>query len=197
MYFVFISLLFIFIFFRDCRGGKGEKTLFHKCLHWLCTHHPDAIEKNLHHIPYFGCWRDLLVLIGTEFEKRALGMFADRLKKDLQILESIKQGNKSNEKVSLAAKWAPSERHAKDVEKAALKLAKLMYPKSKSPLKEYRKLCLVPLREHLRLTERFMSSKNWSGIQYETVPSRCMNKFRKAFAKNDSTRFTQFLGKKK
>lgn len=40
---------------RDCRGGKGEKANFIKCLKWLMEAHPDTLEKNLVY-PYLQYW---------------------------------------------------------------------------------------------------------------------------------------------
>ena len=56
--------------------------------------------------------------------------------------------------------------------------------------KEYRKL-IVGLSNTV---EQKMCSKDWDAITYPHVPSVAMNKYRKAFLKNDTNRFNEFIG---
>jgi hypothetical protein len=55
--------------------------------------------------------------------------------------------------------------------------------------KEYRKM-LVKLSNTV---EQLMCSKDWEAIKYEQVPSVAMNKYRKAFARNDNERFSKYI----
>jgi len=41
--------------------------------------------------------------------------------------------------------------------------------------------------------EQHMCAKNWDAINYESVPSVAMNKYRKAFKRNDTDRFMEFI----
>eukprot|EP01114_Cavostelium_apophysatum_P013859 TRINITY_DN3450_c0_g2_i3.p1 TRINITY_DN3450_c0_g2~~TRINITY_DN3450_c0_g2_i3.p1 ORF type:complete len:876 (-),score=265.76 TRINITY_DN3450_c0_g2_i3:161-2746(-) len=177
---------------RDCRGGKGEKAMFYASLRWLGKNHPEVLAKCLKEIPFFGTWKDVLVLMDSPFEKQAISLFAQQLQSDLA--ELAKLGNtKEKLKVSLCAKWAPTENQGKDVDKAARKIAKALFPKSKVPLTDYRKKVIVPLRRYLRITEKFMCAGEWSIIPYSGVASRCMNRSRAAFTKHDGERFQKFL----
>ena len=45
--------------------------------------------------------------------------------------------------------------------------------------------------------ETLMCEKKWRDIVYSHVPSCSMNKYRKAFLRNDESRFTQFIEKVK
>lgn len=56
--------------------------------------------------------------------------------------------------------------------------------------KEYRKL-IVGLSNTV---EQKMCAKDWDAITYPHVPSVAMNKYRKAFLKNDASRFNEFIG---
>ena len=56
--------------------------------------------------------------------------------------------------------------------------------------KEYRKL-IVGLSNTV---EQKMCAKSWDAITYPHVPSVAMNKYRKAFLKNDTNRFNEFIG---
>jgi len=175
---------------RDCRGGKGEKRLFHDSLKWLEANHPEVLDKNLKYIPQFGTWKDILVLVGTTFENPVLNLMANQLKEDLKFMQANEKS-----KVSLCAKWAPSERHGSDKKfaGAARKLAKKLFPKSKHPYADYRKNYLVPLRQYLGITETFMCKKDWTNINYQAVPSRCMYLNRTTFSTQDKKRFEEYL----
>uniref|UniRef100_A0A7S4HV64 TROVE domain-containing protein n=1 Tax=Vannella robusta TaxID=1487602 RepID=A0A7S4HV64_9EUKA len=179
---------------RDCRGGKGEKKIFYQALRWLHSKSPAVVSKNLTHIPFFGTWKDLLAVCSTipEIEGEVIDLFVERLKDDKRILE-VSESNKDEEVVSLCAKWAPTEKHSYD---AKQKLAKKIAAKlcgSKNAMKEYRTGYLVPLRNRLRITERFMCANEWDNIPYSTVPSRCMNRNKFAFVKHDEDRFQKYL----
>jgi len=54
--------------------------------------------------------------------------------------------------------------------------------------KEYRKVC-----SSFVTPERLMCENKWSEIDYEKVPSICMNRNRKQFIKHDGERFNQFV----
>lgn len=56
--------------------------------------------------------------------------------------------------------------------------------------KEFRKK-IVSGRKNI--VETKMCKKQWNDIEYDKVPSVCMNKFRNAFKKNDETRFNSWL----
>ena len=61
----------------------------------------------------------------------------------------------SNVSLSLAAKWAPTEKCAfdKSATKLARRLAKILFPKHKRPMKRYR-VMLSSLRKALKVVER-------------------------------------------
>eukprot|EP00026_Physarum_polycephalum_P003826 Phypoly_transcript_03842.p1 GENE.Phypoly_transcript_03842~~Phypoly_transcript_03842.p1 ORF type:complete len:604 (-),score=57.53 Phypoly_transcript_03842:525-2252(-) len=222
---------------RDCRGGKGEKKLFAECLLWLATHHPETLSKNLKHIPYFGTWKDLLVLVPTPFADEVLRLFANQLREDLQKVKDYKTShtevakNDTAEKensndtsnsatnpaqggeikppekprvkkerpplpfISLAAKWAPAERHGNDKKTgSALKLAILLSEGNpKTVLRDYRKNYLTPLRAHLQIIETYTCAQRWGEIPYSLVPSRSMDLHKKEFEAHDTERFAAYL----
>lgn len=81
----------------------------------------------------------------------------------------------------LLAKWLPR----KGVTAAKLRRLFNMSPK------EYRKT-IVELSDTV---EQKMCAKEWSQINYSHVPSVAMNKYRKAFLRNDESRFRSFLNR--
>jgi len=89
------------------------------------------------------------------------------------LVNGIKEGD------GLLAKWLPREGPLASKMRSALKI---------SP-KTYRKL----LKSLSNTVEQKMCAKDWKSIEYNHVPSVAFKKYRKAFARNDETRFNIFL----
>jgi hypothetical protein len=66
---------------RDCRGGKGEKARFYDAMRWLIkSGKSQHVLKNLEHIPFYGTYKDLLVLTAdTEIEPNMIKFYAETL----------------------------------------------------------------------------------------------------------------------
>lgn len=64
---------------RDVREGAGERQIFRDIIVYMANNHKNVMEKNIHLIPEFGRWDDLLVLVGTPLEKNALKLIEDAL----------------------------------------------------------------------------------------------------------------------
>ncbi len=93
------------------------------------------------------------------------------------------------EQVSLISKWLPSiNASSKDSKRLGRKIAEYLGLSER----EYRKV-LSNLRTHIRIVESAMCSKEWSAIDYSKLPSRAAFMYRKAFAKQDATRYAQYL----
>lgn len=169
---------------RDCRGGKGEKQLFYDSLCWMIDRgHADVVETNLKNIPYFGTWKDLLELVETPVEKSMLELYARTLKQDKKRMEAAKP-------ITLAAKWAPTEKGKHDRTK---KLARLLANLLDVNMRSYRKEYLSPLRKYSNVVETKMCTNEWGAIEYQHTPSVCLYKHRKAFERHDAERFTKYL----
>lgn len=173
---------------RDCRGGKGEKKKFHECLSWLVKNHPSILEKNLDCIPFYGSYKDWLVLLATSLENRMIESFTGQLKTDLELLKGEDEKAKSN--ITLAAKWAPTEGCAHDRKFDA---AKKFSSKLGVNNAKYRKEYLVPLREHLKIIETLMCQKEWDSIDFSKVPSVALKRYKKCFRTHAEERYADFL----
>lgn len=91
--------------------------------------------------------------------------------------------------VSLISKWLPSiNASSKDTKRLGRKIAAHLGMTER----EYRKV-LSNLRTHINVVEKAMCSKEWSAIDYSKVPSRAAFMYRKAFAKQDATRYAEYL----
>ena len=93
------------------------------------------------------------------------------------ILPLIKEGLDNGN--GLLAKWLPRQSELANKVRKYLGL---------NP-KEYRKL-VVGLSNTI---EQKMCAKEWEFINYPHVPSLAMNKYRKAFLRNDTNRFNEFI----
>ena len=76
---------------RDVRGGAGERGTFREVITYIANNRTESLRKNLHLIPEYGRWDDMLTLVGTKLESEALSIIAT----------ALKEGN------GLAAKWMP------------------------------------------------------------------------------------------
>jgi len=166
---------------RDCRGGKGERLLFCQMMQWLAKIDPQSVALNLHLVPIYGRWSDTLFIPG------GCAFMSRQLRKDKETL--IREGDKA--RVSLAAKWAPTEGHALDKK---YNLVNKMVATFGPPLNAtgYRKLYLSPLRKYLKIVERSMCLREWEAIDYSRVPSRAMKNYKQAFERHDVERFTKW-----
>jgi hypothetical protein len=186
-----LHTLKIIFYCRDCRGGKGERSIFYEASKWLIKNHKDTFIKNIKLIPErFGRWSDLLEFMSCEDEsvsEAIASLFANQLKQDVDMMNEGKP-------ITLCAKWAPTERLSQDKKtKSVKKICKPLGVDKKTYRKEY----LVPLRAYAKVIECYMSSKQWELIDYSHVPGVAMNRLKKAFAKNDPVRFEEYQNKLK
>jgi len=165
-------------YFRDIRGGQGERDTFRIHLEWLANNHPDSLSPNLEHIGHFGRFDDLYALMDTPLEDEALFAIRDQLEDDIE-----------SEHPSLLAKWMKSE-NTSSPESCALGKKTRKYL-GWTP-KKYRQT-LSALRSDIDVVERKMCSGEWSDIDFSHVPSKAIMNYRNAFLKHDETRWKEFL----
>ena len=170
-------------FARDVRGGLGERKVFRVCLKWLSQNAPASAKKNIPYIAEYGRWDDLLCLMGTPCEKDALDLIKQQLDEDLNAMDM-------GDDVSLLAKWLPSV-NASNAQTVlhAKRIARYLGMSDAA----YRKT-LVKLRERIRIIENNLRQRDYS-FDYAKQPSKAMFKYRKAFYRNDSERYSEFLSK--
>lgn len=165
-------------YFRDIRGGQGERETFRKLLKYLAYKHPDVVRKNIHLIPEYGRWDDIYTLFDTSLMNDALNLIKEQLKRDI-----------NSDSPSLLAKWLKSENASSLNSRILAKKTRMGLGMSS---RRYRKM-LSKLREKLNIVERLMSANKWDEIDYSQVPSQASLKYNKAFWRNDEDRYTRFL----
>ena len=175
-----MKLLF---FARDVRGGLGERRVFRICLQWLANNAPHTVRKNIPYIAEYGRWDDLLSLLGTPCQYLALAQIRKQLMADLTAMDM-------GDDVSLLAKWLPSV-NASNPE--TVRMAKQVARYLGMTDAQYRKI-LVKLRARIRILENDLREKDYS-FDYAKQPSKALFKYRKAFLRNDSERYEDFLDK--
>lgn len=170
-----IKLLF---YFRDIRGGVGERKIFKTILQLLAKNRPEIIKNNLEIIPEFGRWDDLFCLLGTPLEEDVIKLITTQLEKDLK-----------SDNPSLLAKWMPSiNTSSKNTRKLAFKFMKKLGYNAKT----YRKV-LSKIREKLDLVETKITKKKYKKIDYSKIPSKAGLKYKTAFYRNDLEKYTEFI----
>jgi len=183
---------------RDVRKGKGEKKIVRYALLWLRHHKPKTYLLNLRDFTInLGYFKDLVQLaseIPLDHRKEMFGLelaiIGEALLYDKELVDTSNRMDEKQISISLAAKWAPSEGKHFDV--LAKRLAKLMFPQSKTALKEYR-LLLTKLRHHLNLVETLMCENKFDQIDFSKVPSKAHRLLRKAFVKHNPLRYEKYL----
>jgi len=169
---------------RNVRGGLGERDTFRKMLASLSRSNPEIVSKNMALIPFFGRWDDLYTLVGTKNEAEMWEFIKRQI--TLDVIE-MREGRPT----SLCAKWLKSVNTSS---KNSIILGKKTAEALGMTEREYRKT-LSALRKHIDLVEVKMSSREWTSINYEAVPSRAMKVYRKAFKTHNPSAFDTFIEK--
>lgn len=165
-------------YLRDVTEGQGERRFFRLALKELALHNPVALKKNLHLIPTFGRWDDILVLLETSLKSDVSALIKAQLKADVKT-----------DNPSLLAKWMPSE-NASSIQ--TKKYAKILRESMGATPKQYRKL-LSKLRKQIDVLETKLTEKNYEAIDYSKLPSKAGLIYRGAFFRNDEERYKNFL----
>jgi hypothetical protein len=171
------AALRLLFYARDVRGGQGERRVARQIFTSMVNNNDQesALAENLHLIPEYGRWDDLLLFMNTSFEEPALGLITNALA----------------EENSLCSKWMPSESSTKDYNGvkgyvAARKIREFMCISKRA----YRKM-----RSRLNnVVESQMCAKEWDEIEFAKIPSQCALKSKEAFHKNCKERYEQYVG---
>jgi hypothetical protein len=179
-------------YFRDIRGGQGERKAFRVIFKRLANLHTDLVVKNLDNVVKYGRWDDLFCLENTKAWYDASKFIQKQFETDIV---NEKTGLYS---VSLLAKWLPSVNASSQLTKNRGKYFAKFFGLQQS---EYRKT-LSKLRTAIDVLEKKMTTKKWSEIDYQKVPSVAGLRYRNAFTSHDKERYTKYLddvavGKKK
>ena len=172
----------ILFFARDIRGGLGERKVFRTILKWLANTHPESVKKNIPLIAEYGRFDDLLSLLNTACEAEALCYLKELFEADVEKVTN------EGTTVSLLGKWLPSVNASN---KETVLMAKKIAKSFGLTDAQYRK-ALSKLRARIKIIENNLREKDYS-FRYENVPSKALFKYREAFARNDTARYSAYL----
>lgn len=176
-----VKTLKIVFFARDARGGLGERRFFRAAIKALAAYAPAAVERNIPLFAEYGRYDDLISLLGTQCENKAVEIIRERLNADIKSMENSGQ-------ISLLAKWLPSVNTSSAAARAnARTLAKRLGHTEK----HYRQT-LSKLRKYSDILENRLRERDYT-FDYDKQPSCAMLKYRQAFLRNDSERYTSYL----
>lgn len=179
---------------RDCRFGKGEKLIPIVLLACLKRSiHESIYNELIHSVWSVGCGKDLLRILelhrkfslklNEETDKKTpieIKIFADQLEDDYRVYLNGKDETQKV-KISLCAKWAPSEKSHFDVK--PLHFARAIRNCMGYTPKKYRQI-LSQLRSHLNVLENLMATRQFDKIVFSQVPAIAMKKTYKAFQRD-------------
>jgi hypothetical protein len=169
-------------YFRDIRGGQGQRKAFRDQLVLIEYVNPGILRRNLGNVVEFGRWDDLFVLLDTTLRDDVINFVEAQLMQDLQDFDNGRP-------ISILAKWMKSENTSS---KESRRLAGILRKGLGLTSSEYRRL-LSMLRRALNVVETHMAHNEWAKIDYSSVPSQAMLKYRKAFYRKDSDRFSKYI----
>lgn len=184
------------MYLRDVRGGLGEREAFRKMMESLIDNNPKVAKELLFYIPFIGRWDDLveayfyaktnsnLSKTHKEVAEKAVEIIAEQLKED------NKNSNKGNN-VSLMAKWLPSPSVKSKKRKAQ---ANSLAFDLGLGVTAYRKT-LSRLRKDIGIVETKLTKKDYESIEFETLPSRALFKYRQAFQRHMEDKYDDFINR--
>ena len=164
-----VKCLKIIFWAGDIREGAGERRFFKIALNWLLQDHVEDLIKYMNKVPEYSRWDVLFELDHP--------MVLEYICNNLTYKEDSKPD-------ALLCKWLPRKGQYKGLAKKIQKYTGL------TP-KQYRKFIV----EHTKVVEQQMCAKKWNEIEYEHVPSVAINKYNKAWYRNDEDRFIKYLEK--
>ena len=185
-----LSTLKIIFWAGDIRQGAGERRFFKLALSWLSNNHPTDIQNNLIWIPEFSRW-DVIFELAMNNEILFSFILAN-------LLDVESKGH------NLLCKWLPRKVYATDKKKVqqdnktiVTKKKRLLYGGIAKKIMQYTKWTPKQYRQVLvqgtNVVEQKMCAKQWNEINYAGVPSVALNKYNKAWYRNDGERFTSYL----
>ncbi|ANH50055.1 Ro-like RNA binding protein [Mycobacterium phage Loadrie] len=166
-------------YLRDVRGGQGERDVFRAGLKRLYAIDPYTAMAVTEHVPFYGRWDDLFIF-GSQVPAGIAAIIREQWSADVDAYER-------GEKVSLLAKWLPSDKSRSNLELAIAVREMLGLTQ-----REYRQT-LSALRGRIELLEHAMSEGVYSNVDYSKLPAQAHRKHVKAFRRNDGERYQAFL----
>lgn len=159
------------------RSYIEDKQLSMRCLFWSRDIRWWAWERRFFRI----IWNNLSTLDQSKYQYFVpeYGRYDDLFVNNLDYITSCFINKDKTSNFWLLCKWMPRKWLPFEYVRKALKMTP----------KEFRRL----LVDNSNTVEQQMSAKQWNEIEYNKIPSQAFQKYKKAFMRNDETRFTAFI----
>jgi hypothetical protein len=151
---------------RDCRGGAGEKRFFRVIAKWCSVHMKKEYDAVSNLIPEYGSWKDVFIIEESMINDVTLNWLS------VQLME--------NPNKNLLAKYFPR--------KGPWFVA--MHKHFGMSPKKFRKI----LVEMTDVVETKLCNKEYSEINYSSVPSVAMKTYMPTFLSKDEVRYRKYIG---
>lgn len=144
---------------EDSQTGYGRRDEFYKAVVWLHNNKPDVLYRNLHLIPIFGSWKDLVQepLVDILNREKVYALVDENLDDQLlrKYLPQIRSGKKvRSERDGKRSAWAKGLCAHLDIN-----------------AKEYRKLKSAGAAH---IWQKQMQRKQWDDIHFNGIPGKAM-----------------------
>lgn len=144
---------------EDVQTGYGRRDEFYKAVVWLLNNKPEILYNNLHLIPVFGCWKDLLQepLIDVLDRNKVYALVKENLEDQLlrKYLPQIRsKNNLRTARDKKRSQWAEGLCRFLGIDYRA-----------------YRKLKVQGVAH---TWQQQMSAKKWEEIEFKKIPGRAM-----------------------
>ena len=171
-------------YLRDCRGGVGERQTFRRLLSFMPTKDLKKLDL-IEFILEYGRFDDILTLLDYP-ETREIA-----LKEMKEIVNSVENDQEFSEFSYFVYKWLPSNNVSS---KRTVSRARIFARYMGFNQKSYRKMLSRKRLEH-KVFESELTQKGFNDIDFASLPSRCLNKYKKAFYRHLEEDYKAFLDK--
>lgn len=154
------------LYARDIREGLGERRLTRILLKLIASEYDTVAKRIIPKIVDLGRWDDLLSMLDGDSEVRNL------------VFSTIDDALHSDNP-GLVAKWMPRKGKEAARIRGYLQLSE----------KDWRKL----LSSKTEVVESKMCAKDWTSIDYSSVPSVASGRYAKAFGRHDQEGYSSYL----
>ena len=178
---------------RDCRGGKGERTLSYKMFIHLYKFYPAAVRQLFGLFGEYGYYKDLFqmsklaatILLPCDarsFTSGIIEIIVEQIKKDTSILDGHVGSASIDAQISMCAKYCPREgKHFTSDKVLFSGMVNALFPDTPTTNKKQYRQLISRLTRAINIPETKMCEKRFKEIDFAKMPSRCAKKFSKAF----------------
>lgn len=195
------ATLAIILYNRDIINGSGERDITRYSLLYLLSIYSKELNsqykiklilKAIEALKDLGRWDDLIFILYYASVSHLISL--ESMKPLFELIKNQFEKDIKSKNPSLLGKWMYSSNATSKISKKISGFTRKVILKDLNLTEsDYRK-SLSKLRKTIKIVENNLREKDYT-FSYESVPSMAMKKYRKAFYRNDSKRYTEFMNK--